>query len=357
MSAKSNHRRVTTIVREMLLMTQGNLFASVAGAFLISALLATPASAQTLETFRVSYGGYNETAAPMWVGIDKGIFKKYGIDASMIQVRSGALSVAALVAKEVDAVWPAQSTILSTVFGGVKLGCIASPINKIPRLLVVRKDVANIEDLRGKIVGVQSIGGGFWLQTMIIFDSLGIDPDKHGLKFRVIGDGPVIAQALTTGNIDVAAMTYSLSEAALKAGFRSMIDAAELKAPYQGPSVCALKEVLASRQDFFQRLTKGLAEATAFILDSGNKPEVVKALMKHLRLGKPDEGESSYKVLRLMTTLDLAPNPAAFKIVQRIVAKVNPKIMQVDIDQIIDGSYVRNLEASGFMAELRRKTK
>ncbi len=338
-------------------MTLNKLFASAARAWLMSVLLTAPASAQTLETFRVSYGGYNETAAPMWVGIDKGIFRKYGIDASMIQVRSGALSVAALLAKEVDAVWPAQSTVLSTVFGGAKLGCIASAINKIPRLLVVRKDIASVEDLRGKIVGVQSIGGGFWLQTMIIFDSLGIDPDKHGLKFRVIGDGPVIAQALTTGNIDVAAMTYSLSDAALKAGFRSMVDAAELKAPYQGPSMCALKEALASRQDFFLRLTKGLAEATAFILDGGNKPEVVKALMKHLRLNKADEGESSYKVLRLMTTLDLAPNPAAFKIVQRIVAKVNPKIAQVDIDQIIDASFVRSLESSGFLAEMRRKAK
>ena len=337
-------------------MTLSKSFAMIL-ALLLSAVIAAAASAQTLDSFRVSYGGYNETAAPMWVGIDKGIFKKYGIDASMIQVRSGALSVAALVAREVDAVWPAQSTILSTVFGGVKLGCIASPINKIPRLLVVRKDINTIEDLRGKVVGVQSIGGGFWLQTMIIFDSLGVDPDKHGLKFRVIGDGSVIAQALTTGNIDVAAMTYSLSETALKAGFRSMIDAAELKAPYQGPSMCALKDGLANRQDFFLRLTKGLAEATAFILDSGNKAEVVKTLMKHLRLAKPEEGESSYKVLRLMTTLDLAPNPAAFKIVQRIVAKVNPKISQVDIDQIIDGSYVRNLESSGFLAELRRKSK
>ena len=337
-------------------MTLSKSFAMIL-ALLLSALTTAAASAQTLDSFRVSYGGYNETAAPMWVGIDKGIFKKYGIDASMIQVRSGALSVAALVAREVDAVWPAQSTILSTVFGGVKLGCIASPINKIPRLLVVRKDINTIEDLRGKVVGVQSIGGGFWLQTMIIFDSLGVDPDKHGLKFRVIGDGPVIAQALTTGNIDVAAMTYSLSETALKAGFRSMIDAAELKAPYQGPSMCALKDGLANRQDFFLRLTKGLAEATAFILDSGNKAEVVKTLMKHLRLAKPEEGESSYKVLRLMTTLDLAPNPAAFKIVQRIVAKVNPKISQVDIDQIIDGSYVRNLESSGFLVELRRKSK
>ena len=338
-------------------MTFNQVFASLIRALIVIGIFSAPALAQTLETFRVSYGGYNETATPMWVGSDKGIFRKYGIDASMIQVRSGALSVAALLAKEVDAVWPAQSTILSTVFGGVKLGCIASPINKIPRLLVVRKDIANLEDLRGKVVGVQSIGGGFWLQTMIIFDSLGIDPDKHGLKFRVIGDGPVIAQALTTGNIDVAAMTYSLSEAALKAGFKSMVDAAELKAPYQGPSVCALKEVLASRQDFFLRLTKGLAEATAFILDSGNKAEVVKTLMKHLRLNKSEEGESSYKVLRLMTTLELAPNPAAFKIVQRIVAKVNPKITQVDIDQIIDASFVRSLESSGFLAELRRKTK
>jgi ABC-type nitrate/sulfonate/bicarbonate transport system substrate-binding protein len=338
-------------------MTLNKLFATLSRGLVLCALFAAPVVAQTLETFRVSYGGYNETAAPMWVGIDKGIFRKYGIDASMIQVRRGALSVAALVAKEVDAVWPAQSTILSTIFGGVKLGCIASPINKIPRLLVVRKDITGVEDLRGKVVGVQSIGGGFWLQTMIIFDSLGIDPDKYGLKFRVIGDGPVIAQALTTGNIDVAAMTYSLSETALKAGFRSMLDAAELKAPYQGPSVCALKEVLASRQDFFLRLTKGLAEATAYILDSGNKLEVVKALMKHLRLAKPDEGESSYKVLCLMTTLDLAPNPAAFKIVQRMVAKVNPKIAQVDIDQIIDSSYVRNLESSGFLPELRKKIK
>jgi ABC-type nitrate/sulfonate/bicarbonate transport system substrate-binding protein len=332
-------------------------FAALAPTIAVLGFLAAPAFAQTLETFRVSYGGYNETAAPMWVGIDKGVFRKYGIDASMIQVRSGALSVAALVAREVDAVWPAQSTILSTVFGGVKLGCIASPINKIPRLLVVRKDIHTIEDLRGKVVGVQSIGGGFWLQTMIIFDSLGVDPDKHGLKFRVIGDGPVIAQALTTGNIDVAAMTYSLSEAALKAGFRSMVDAAELKAPYQGPSVCALKEVLASRQDFFLRLTKGLAEATAFILENGNKADVVRTLMKHLRLNKAEEGESSYKVLRLMTTLDLAPNPAAFKIVQRIVAKVNPKIGQVDIDQIIDNSYVRNIESSGFLPELRKKSR
>ena len=56
-----------------------------------------------------------------------------------------------------------------------------------------------------------------------------------------------------------------------------------------------------------------------------------------------------------MATLDIAPNPAAYKSVQRIVTGVNPKIAQVDIDQIMDSSFVRSLESSGFVAEQRKK--
>jgi ABC-type nitrate/sulfonate/bicarbonate transport system substrate-binding protein len=213
----------------------------------------------------------------------------------MIQVRSGALRVAALVAREVEAVWPAQSTILSTLFGGVKLGCIASPINRVPRLLVVRKDITGVNDLRGKVIGVQSIGGGFWLQTMIILDALGVDPERHGVKFSRDRRRPVIAQALMSGNIDAAALTYSLSEPALKSGISLPGRCRGADRALPGPSMCALKEVLAGRQEFFQRLTRGLAEATAFILQSLNKAEVIKSLMKHLRLAKSEKASCPIK--------------------------------------------------------------
>jgi ABC-type nitrate/sulfonate/bicarbonate transport system substrate-binding protein len=332
-------------------------FSIVAGLVIALFVWILAGRARADDAFRVSYGGYNETAAPMWVGIERGIFKKYSIDASMIQVRSGALSVATLVAREVEGVYAAQSTILSTVSGGVKLGCIASAINKIPRLLIARKDVKRIEDLREKIVGVQSVGGGFWLQTMIMLDHLGVDPDKFVLKIRVIGDGQVIVQALLAGNIDVAALTYSLAEAPLKAGFNSLADAAEMKTPYQGPSLCALKESIAGRGEFFLRLTHGLAEASAFILDGANRADVIKVLQKNLRLAKTEDAEAAYKVARLSTTLDLAPNPAAYKIVQRLVGRINPKINQVDLDQVIDPTFVRTLESTGFLGELRRRIK
>ena len=46
------------------------------GAFLLIFTVYATTIAYAQENFRVSYGGYNETAAPMWVGIDKGLFKK-----------------------------------------------------------------------------------------------------------------------------------------------------------------------------------------------------------------------------------------------------------------------------------------
>lgn len=321
------------------------------------ALFAFSGSAHAQDRFRVSYGGFNETATSMWLGIERGMFKKYGIDAQMVQVRNGALSVATLVAKEVEAVWPAQSTILSTNAGGVKLTCIGGPVNKIPRNLMVRKEIRNAEDLRGKTVGVQSIGGGLWLQTMIILDHLGVDPDKHGIKVRVIGDEATLAQAMITNNIDFGVITYGLSETLYPQGFKSLVDAAEIPAPYQGPEVCGLRESIASRNEFYLRVTKGLAESVAYILDDNNKADVTKVIAKNLRLNKPEVIEGSYKVLRKMTTLDMAPNAAAFKSVQRILARINPKITQVDLNEVIDASFVRNLETNGFLPDLRRKLK
>jgi len=56
-----------------------------------------------------------------------------------------------------------------------------------------------------------------------------------------------------------------------------------------------------------------------------------------------------------MATIELLPDPAAWKIVQRIVARINPKVTQVDINQLNNPAFVRALEESGFLADARRK--
>jgi hypothetical protein len=51
----------------------------------------------------------------------------------------------------------------------------------------------------------------------------------------------------------------------------------------------------------------------------------------------------------------MMPDPAAWKIVQKITARINPKVAQVELSQVLASGPVLSLEESGFLAEARKK--
>ena len=318
-------------------------------------LLLPIARVQAAEQLLVAYAGHNETAAPMWVGIETGLFKKKGLDVSMLQVRSGPILMATLASGSVQVVYSASSSAINAISAGLKINCIAFPVNRIARELMTRKEIKSLEDLRGKIFGVQSIGGGFWLQTMLLLNHLKIDPDKYQLKIRVIGDTATITQALITGQVDAAVLPYSFSERAKRAGFHSLADAGELKGALQVTGLCAQRDFILRSRDVALRLIQGMVEAVVFIHDPKNKAEVMRVLKKNLRFEKLEETEMSYNVLRKVATLEVDLDLEAWRTTQRIISLVNPKVDQADLNQLLDRSLVRSLEESGFLPEMRRR--
>jgi hypothetical protein len=56
-----------------------------------------------------------------------------------------------------------------------------------------------------------------------------------------------------------------------------------------------------------------------------------------------------------MPNLDVALNVDAWKTVRRLVTRINPKVQEVDLDQVIVTSVVQNLETSGFLPEMRKR--
>jgi ABC-type nitrate/sulfonate/bicarbonate transport system substrate-binding protein len=304
----------------------------------------------------IAYGGFNETMAPMWVGVERGLFKKYGADAHVLQTRSGPIMMATLASGGVPMVWAAPSSALNSSASGMKLGCFAAGNNRLPRELIVRKGIDSLDDLRGKTFGVQSIGGGAWLSTMVALDALGLDPDKYKLNVRVIGDTGTQTQALVSGNIDAAILPYSYADIAKRAGARSLADAGTLKIVYQATVLCALKDSNIVTPETTIALTKGLIESLIYILEPANKREVVAALKRNLRLGKDEDAEAAYRVAQLqMPNVEVGLNLDSWKTVRRLVARINPKVQEIDLDQVIVSSVMQNLESSGFMAEMRKK--
>src|SRR3989337_882291 len=110
---------------------------------------------------------------PLWVGIEKGIFRKYGVDPRVLQTRSGPIMMATLASGGVPVVWAGPGSAIGRAGSGLTLTCCAVANNRMPRELIVRKGIASLEDLRGKSFGVQSIGGGFWLAAVEALPALG----------------------------------------------------------------------------------------------------------------------------------------------------------------------------------------
>jgi ABC-type nitrate/sulfonate/bicarbonate transport system substrate-binding protein len=281
-------------------------------------------------------------------------YQKHGIDARVLQVRNAQISLSALVSGEVPIFLPSIANVLSGVSAGVKLSCVAFPIKGVSRELVVRKDIDSLAALRGRTIGVQSIGGGFWLQTMMLLDAVGVDPDKIGMKMRVIGEEATIVQALVGGNIDVAVVTLPSAAVAKRGGARTLVTTADLRIALQTVGLCGRSERIANAPDLMTRLTKGMVDAIVYILDTRNRKEVAAVLKKHLRLSADEDAETSYHSLRTIVSLDIAPDLASFKNVQRIAARVNPKVGQVDVNEAINLSVVKSLDDSGYLAEARK---
>ena len=324
--------------------------------WLVIGVLFIVVEARAAAPLLIAYGGHNETMVPLWVGIEKGIFRKYGVDPRVLQTRSGPIMMATLASGGVPVVWAAPGSAISTAVSGLKLTCFAVGNNRMPRELIVRKGIASLEDLRGKSFGVQSIGGGFWLATVVALQALGIDPEKHKLVMRVLGDTGTVTQALITGNVDAMVVPYSYADMAKRAGARGLADVGSLNFVFHATGMCMPRDNAAGSRETMVALTKGLVDALAFILDPANKRDVAEALRKNLRLSKDEDVEAAYRVSRLqMPNLDVTPNLEAWRSFKRLLARVNPKVQEADLEQIITGSVVRDLEESGFLPDMRKR--
>jgi ABC-type nitrate/sulfonate/bicarbonate transport system substrate-binding protein len=133
------------------------------------------------------------------------------------------------------------------------------------------------------------------------------------------------------------------------------VNTTNLRVPYQGVGICTRSDRIANSPDLMLRLVKGMVDGLVFIHDPRNKREVMDILKKHLRLSSDPDAETSYDSLRLVSTLDVTPDPEAWKNIQKFVARANPKVAQLDVSQIITGKFVKTLEDTGYLPEARKK--
>src|SRR5258705_12527228 len=104
-------------------------------------------SAQQLD---MSYPGLTGESAPLWIARDAGIFKEYGIDARLVYMEGGRLSIQSLLSNTTQFMAGDAVSALSAIAGGADIVLLASAKNVLSYVFAVTKDIRRPEDLKGK---------------------------------------------------------------------------------------------------------------------------------------------------------------------------------------------------------------
>jgi ABC-type nitrate/sulfonate/bicarbonate transport system substrate-binding protein len=316
---------------------------------LFSALDNGKAEAATpLQKVVFVFAGFNERTGYIFVAKDMRFFEEQGLDVQVVQVRNGQVAVSALAANEAQFYSvSATGASLGAMAAGLDLAFIAGIVNKLDGDFVVSPRIAAPADLRGKFLGIQSIGGGVWTFTMLALDYWGLVPDRDKIQFRIVGDQAVLTQGLINGTVDAAYLGYTFSKVAQRQGFRVLQDLAKVDIPYQGVGIVARKSFLDHSPDVGERTLRAIAKSIAHFQDPVNKQSVVNTLMKWLRLPQVDDAVAGYEAMRVLYSRRIFPTVEGVRNTVRILSRIDPKFSKLKAEELIDERIVRKLEKDG----------
>src|SRR5262245_59279043 len=109
---------------------------------------------QTLTSF---YTAPVVSMAPIWIAKEVGFFKKHGLDVKLVFIASGPLGTTAILSGEVDVGIIGGFAPTRAIAGGAKnLVMIGQSKNSQTGAIVGKKEIASVQDLKGKRLGIRS---------------------------------------------------------------------------------------------------------------------------------------------------------------------------------------------------------
>ena len=297
----------------------------------------------------ISYASFNErTAGALLVAQDQGFFRKQDLDVRLVYVRTGSVALSALAAGESHFYFGSGTGFtLGAIAGGLDGVFVAGLVNRLTGAFVVAPQIKSPADLKGKNIGVQSIGGGIWMITMLVLEHWGIDPKRDGTNLRVVGDEAVLAQSLATGVIDGSYFGYTFASILKQQGLRVLADLAQLTVPYQSTGVLVRRSFLNSSPDTVEKVLRAMVEAVGFVQRPENKSAVMRSLWKGLRLNRFEDAEEGFELMKTLYEKKIYPNIDGIRNAIRLLGASNEKIRGLKAEDVVDDRIVRKLEKAG----------
>ena len=310
-----------------------------------------PLSLRAQERVRAGYSGISGYQVPLWLGVDLGLFKKYGLNLEPILFRGGAESTHALTGGEIQFDVVAPQPHIAADLSGAEIIIIGTYFNKHAYSVIARSGIRSPQELRGKKIGVLSVVG---LNQIVVATALrhwGIE-EKSVTLIRAGGSRDRLT-ALQNGLIDATVVTGAFVDRARAAGMTVLLDLGDLEDSFATVSMMTTRTIQSTKRYLVKGFLQGIGEAIHIFKSDPGLGQ--KSLAKWMRTQDKAILESAYRSYAPRISFPPFTELAGVQVAVDDLANSRADAKGRKAQEFVNEEVLRELDKQGFFKSLQKK--
>jgi ABC-type nitrate/sulfonate/bicarbonate transport system substrate-binding protein len=285
----------------------------------------------------------------MYTAVDARLFEKYGLRTELIYIQGSGPGLTALATNEIQFLYCAGDATIPGLAAGVDVKLVGSPLVGMPYVLLARKDIKRVEDLKGKSIGYSRPGQVDHRLARAVLKKFNLSESEVALR-PIGGSQPERYRAMQQDIVQAVPVPPPLDARGKKDGFQVIYNLNDLGLPFIYSSVHTNATMLANQRETIQRFVAAMAEAIHFV--EKNPDRAKGALSKVLKLTDQDSLQSAYDAYAIALVNRRMVVPANMVAAAVDVARELGTNVKRKPTDLFDNSFAEHLDKSGFLREL-----
>ena len=297
----------------------------------------TSVSAQTRITpTRAAYSAVSAGIGTLWLTQEQGIFRKHGLDSSLVYIRGGSTAVQALLAGEIQFGHLSPAPMMTAWVQGADFVWLGTTTHQMVFTLLTNASITKGSDLKGKKIGITRLGSASDLALRAALEHFGLGPKD--VTMISIGGIPEILAALRAGAIEGGILSPPTSTAARDLGYRALLHIPDLGKEFTFSGIAAKRSFVHNQPEIARAFMAALTEGAKIYTE--DRRAALRTLKKYMRA---DERLllAGYKEYDGAISSPPYPSAKGLEAVRESLVDSTPALKQADLRNFIDDRFVR----------------